>query len=690
MTTRSLRKAESFGSRIAQGDLLKDPDLLGEVLAFLKNTRRIVLEAQGENGPDPDLERAYVQLAGTVHAAIGSALSQAFSAPFSPLTTGRANIYTGISEAGGARWFFKITRSAHTNEQRFFDALFRKRIPAAGAGYAFHSPLTVMEFPGFRVYVFPAIETPGLTFELRKSPELVRKVIRAIAEFNLSLGPLSHATCPEFLARQTFPLPADYADRVAAAFSERAAASGIEIQGGALKIAADWDCITGFAQKTVWGVSHGDLAPANVTLADDRILFLDLGAAGFAPLGSDLYWLLYKNRRDREAQDEIIAEYREALRAHGTELSAREITINAFSKYCWKWLIPNRLGTRADFDHFVRCQGTALELIDTIREHSSAPQAKAKRAGREPEYLGGVRLPSGKITAGTRPKRTLRLKNALLARAFDLTGKRVLDLGCAEGLHSLYMSESAAEVVGVDHRGSKIALAAATAQALGISNVSFRRGDVRDQDFLRELGRFDLVLAWGLLHRVSDVFSLLYTLERLSGAWSLEWRTPVLPFMSSLSLAYHAPVGDALDPMNVPGRGGDGSELGAATERKKIEGATGFWDPTPGAVTAIARRLGYGHATVLGYDDPFVSETAIVEQSWTRHLKKLKSGKRSLYELPSTRVHMIFEKSRDSIRIRDLSGGEVRLPEWDLAIQEAERAAIEKKDRSASVKRAGF
>jgi SAM-dependent methyltransferase len=297
--------------------------------------------------------------------------------------------------------------------------------------------------------------------------------------------------------------------------------------------------------------------------------------------------------------------------------------------------------------------------------------------------LPGLRLPSGEVTPGSRSERTLRLNNAKVACSFRLEGKRVLDVGCAEGLHALYMSESAEEVVGVDHRRSKISMARNTADALGIQNVTFRCGDVRDQTLLRDLGRFDLVLAWGFLHRVSDIFSLLYTLKDLSDAWSFEWRTPVLPFMSSLSIAYHAPVGPALDPMNISSPVTQGLKGESGSQVKKIEGETGFWEPTPGAIVAIARRLGYAHWRLLGYSTSFVPESTIIERSWKRHLKALRDGTCDMHELPRTRVHMILEKVRNSVLRDDLSG-HVKLPEWDLAIRSRDsfqKADVERDDQ---------
>ena len=78
------------------------------------------------------------------------------------------------------------------------------------------------------------------------------------------------------------------------------------------------------------------------------------------------------------------------------------------------------------------------------------------------EPLGGLLLSNGEVASGKRHRRSLRIRNALVACGLRLEGKRVLDIGCAEGLHSLYFAGRAAEVVGIDHRQSKILIARPT------------------------------------------------------------------------------------------------------------------------------------------------------------------------------------------------------------------------------------
>ena len=180
------------------------------------------------------------------------------------------------------------------------------------------------------------------------------------------------------------------------------------------------------------------------------------------------------------------------------------------------------------------------------------------------------------------------------------------------------------------------------------------------------------MVAWGFLHRISDIFSFLYTIEPLAKALSLEWRTPIVPMLSRLSVAYHYPKAPALDPMNLARPGAADPEAEAEGDRRKIEGSSGFWEPTPGAVTAIVRRLGYGHARLLGYDEDLVPESTILERVWARHLSEVEAGKAELEHLPRGRLHMLFEKAQGSIGVEEpLESGRVPLPKWDVGLQKA-------------------
>lgn len=270
--------------------------------------------------------------------------------------------------------------------------------------------------------------------------------------------------------------------------------------------------------------------------------------------------------------------------------------------------------------------------------------------------LEGIEFPHGGEVAEDRAKRReppIRIRNARVARSLDLSGMRVLDAGCGVGLYTLYMADSAKEVIGIDHSLRRIEVADGTRQALGYENVRFEVVDTRDTDSLRALGRFDLIVGWGFLHRVPDMFSLLFHLSQMTEAFSFEWMTPVFPFMRRASLAYHRNEVDVLDTSNLV------SPSTSNSEGRKAPGKSGFWCPTPFAVQSILRKCGFGHSRILGYGEQLGSQ-------WPYVLKQLLRTLVGQGWTPFARVHMIVEKRDGLVRFKS-SFRDADVPHWDVA-----------------------
>ena len=86
----------------------------------------------------------------------------------------------------------------------------------------------------------------------------------------------------------------------------------------------------------------------------------------------------------------------------------------------------------------------------------------------------------------------------------DFAGLRALDIGSAEGMHSIAIAEGgAASVLGLEGRELYVERARLAAEARGLGNVEFRQQDVRQID-CKGLGRFDFVLCSGLLHHLNQ------------------------------------------------------------------------------------------------------------------------------------------------------------------------------------------
>jgi cyclopropane fatty-acyl-phospholipid synthase-like methyltransferase len=95
----------------------------------------------------------------------------------------------------------------------------------------------------------------------------------------------------------------------------------------------------------------------------------------------------------------------------------------------------------------------------------------------------------------------------------DLTGKRVLDIGCGSGRYSIEMARRGAEVVGLDFAPAMVELARELAAEAGVSDCCH----FEQCDFLawRELHHFDICLAIGFFDYIEDSAAFLERIYRL-------------------------------------------------------------------------------------------------------------------------------------------------------------------------------
>ena len=94
--------------------------------------------------------------------------------------------------------------------------------------------------------------------------------------------------------------------------------------------------------------------------------------------------------------------------------------------------------------------------------------------------------------------------NALLVDA-DLSGHRVLDLGCGSGVHSVAMAQHGALVTAVDLDPESVATTRDLALRFGVSD---RIETMTASVFALppECGTFDIVYSWGVLHHTGEMW----------------------------------------------------------------------------------------------------------------------------------------------------------------------------------------
>jgi tRNA (mo5U34)-methyltransferase len=97
---------------------------------------------------------------------------------------------------------------------------------------------------------------------------------------------------------------------------------------------------------------------------------------------------------------------------------------------------------------------------------------------------------------------------------FEPAGKRILEIGCCEGGHTVQLASVCAEVVGLDVRPHNIAAALVRAFVHGAKNVRIGLADVREIE--REYGTFDIIFHVGVLYHLDNPVSHLARMAALA------------------------------------------------------------------------------------------------------------------------------------------------------------------------------
>jgi 2-polyprenyl-6-hydroxyphenyl methylase/3-demethylubiquinone-9 3-methyltransferase len=99
----------------------------------------------------------------------------------------------------------------------------------------------------------------------------------------------------------------------------------------------------------------------------------------------------------------------------------------------------------------------------------------------------------------------------------DLSGKRMIDIGCGSGLHSLAaMRAGVRELVSFDYDPDSVAATQGLhAQAGGPTHWRVEQGSILDAPYVERLGHFDIVYSWGVLHHTGDQWTAFRNAARL-------------------------------------------------------------------------------------------------------------------------------------------------------------------------------
>jgi 2-polyprenyl-6-hydroxyphenyl methylase/3-demethylubiquinone-9 3-methyltransferase len=106
-------------------------------------------------------------------------------------------------------------------------------------------------------------------------------------------------------------------------------------------------------------------------------------------------------------------------------------------------------------------------------------------------------------------------KEKLLEWLGDINGKTFLDVGCGSGLHSLTARMLGANVVSFDYDKQSVECTKYLKEKYfpNDKNWEIKEGSVLDIDYMENLGKYDIVYSWGVLHHTGQMYNALNNIK---------------------------------------------------------------------------------------------------------------------------------------------------------------------------------
>jgi tRNA (mo5U34)-methyltransferase len=219
--------------------------------------------------------------------------------------------------------------------------------------------------------------------------------------------------------------------------------------------------------------------------------------------------------------------------------------------------------------------------------HATEDHEIARRTRELAPWFHNLHLPGGYQTAPDHPLGdfpAFKWQQLAPALARDLTGRRVLDVGCNAGFYSFELARRGARVLGVDTDERYLAQARWARSLYGLDDVvQLRRAHV--YELARVSGRYDLILFLGVLYHLRYPLLALDILARLMDGL-LVVQTLTMPGREDLETPSDLDIGDR-EMLLAPGW-----PKAAFLERRLAGDPTNWWAPDHACVEAMLRSCG--------------------------------------------------------------------------------------------------
>ena len=198
--------------------------------------------------------------------------------------------------------------------------------------------------------------------------------------------------------------------------------------------------------------------------------------------------------------------------------------------------------------------------------------------------------------------------------ASDLTGWRVLDIGCNAGFYSFELARRGAQVTALDIDAHYLAQARWAAQEYGLEgSIQFRQGSIYGLMGTGE--KFDLVWFLGVLYHLRHPLLALDILRTIT-ARQMVLQTLTMPGEDTLQ----TPANIGLFERDWLCR--SGWPRMAFIEHELEDDPTNWWAPNPACVEAMVRSAGFQVTARPGHE-MYICEPSSTEPQVNRQLREL-------------------------------------------------------------------